>query len=168
VRRGCIAGCLQPNSTQRYTLQGDPPPGEPVYPLTVGPSRHPYLSRDVKRRRRRIVSQTISSEEYTAVVDMQRESYLSEGDIPPKLARHGCGKPAEDVMLMPSYQGVKLTPGPHIVRFEYSVSPLRDTCYSWRSYPSSAFCYSTGAARLFAWMEQKAPGRWHAGCSTMM
>jgi len=65
---------------------------------------------------------------------------------------------------MPSYQGVKLTPGPHIVRFEYSVSPLRGYLLLVRSLPSLSLLLSTGAGGSVRWMEQKAPDAGHAGC----
>lgn len=143
-------------------LEGDPPPGEPVYPLTAAPGVITSLNATASTPPGQIISQTISSEEYTAVVDMQRESYLLL-----KVTYHPSwhvtvdGQPADDVMLMPSYQGVKLTPGPHIVRFEYNVSPLRGYLLLVALFTILTLLLLHWRRRaVFAWMEQKAPGRW--------
>lgn len=143
-------------------LEGDPPPGEPVYPLTAAPSVITSLDATATAAPGRVVSLAITSDEYSAVVDMQRESYLLL-----KVTYHPSwhvtvdGKPADDVMLMPSYQGVKLTPGPHIVRFEYSVAPLRGylLIVALLTIVSLAILHWRRRA-LFAWMEEQAPAWW--------
>ncbi len=156
------SGLPQAKQHPAVYLEGSPPPGEPVHSLTAVPSVVTTLDSTAKATPGRLISQTISPDEYTAVVDMQRESYLLL-----KVTYHPSwhvtvdGQPADDVMLMPSYQGVKLAPGPHIIRFEYTVSPIRGYLLLVALLTILSLLLVHWRRRaLFAWMEQKAPGRW--------
>lgn len=73
-----------------------------------------------------IVSETVESNAYAAQVQVERESMLMlKATYHPNWRATVDGVEARTVMLMPSYIGVKVTPGAHQVRFEYQAGPLR-------------------------------------------
>jgi hypothetical protein len=76
--------------------------------------------------RGRVVSEKVESNAYLAEVEVERESTLMlKVTYHPNWQASLDGVPAEAVMVMPSYVGVKVAPGAHHVRLEYRPRPLR-------------------------------------------
>jgi hypothetical protein len=75
----------------------------------------------VEPSRGRVLSQRVESNSYSAEVEVARESFLMlKATFHPNWHATVDGEPAKPVMLMPSYVGVKVTPGTHLVGFTYS------------------------------------------------
>ncbi len=107
-------------------LTGHAPAGSSEYPLATAPDVIPRLQSAPGPARGRIVSQTVGDNDYTSVVQVERDSYLLlKVTYHPGWRAYVDGDRADTVMLMPSYEGVRLGPGSHLVRFEYKPPPLR-------------------------------------------
>jgi hypothetical protein len=107
-------------------LAGGAPDVAPVYPLTAAEQVISGLHLTPGPSRGTIVSQTTGEDSYTAVVKVERESYLAlKITYHPNWHAYVDGEEADTVMLMPSFEAVKLTPGAHLVRFEYRPPALR-------------------------------------------
>jgi hypothetical protein len=76
--------------------------------------------------RGRIVAESIEGDAYSAGVEVERDSFLMlKATYHPNWRAFVDGHRVETVMLMPSYVGVKVSPGRHHVRLEYRPGPLR-------------------------------------------
>jgi hypothetical protein len=101
-------------------LEGTPEGYERIYPLSLAGEVIPLEPFSLEESRGRVVSQRIESNAYTAQVEVERESFLMlKATYHPNWRATVDGEPADAVMLMPSYVGVKVAPGTHLVRFEY-------------------------------------------------
>jgi hypothetical protein len=67
-----------------------------------------------------VVSERVEENTYVGEVEVQRPSMLMlKETFHPGWHATIDGRPVDPVMLMPSYVGVPVTPGRHLVRFEY-------------------------------------------------
>lgn len=97
-----------------------------LLPLSQARDVIPLVSFPPEPSRGHVISETVESNAYLAEVEVERESMLMfKATYHPNW--HACvdGVEADTVMLMPSYVGVKVSPGVHHVRFEYRPRPLR-------------------------------------------
>jgi hypothetical protein len=97
-----------------------------VLPLSEAEAVIPLMAAPANSLRGRIVSEGIEAEAYSAEVEVERDSVLMlKATYHPNWRATVDGAPAETLMLMPSYVGVRLAPGRHQVRLAYGPGPLR-------------------------------------------
>jgi hypothetical protein len=100
--------------------------GLPRLPLSQASTILPQISLPSESLRGRILSETAASSTYAAEVEVERDSMLLlKATYHPGWHATVDGTQAEVVMVMPSYVGVRVTPGRHQVRLEYRSPPLR-------------------------------------------
>lgn len=97
-----------------------------LYPLSQATQIISHIRAAPATDRGRILSEAVESNAYQAEVQVTRESLLMlKVTYHPNWHAYVDGAQVSTVMLMPSYVGVKITPGTHSVRFEYQPGPLR-------------------------------------------
>jgi hypothetical protein len=102
------------------SLQGTAGGTERIYALSQAGEVIPLEPFPLEPLRGRVLSQSVESNGYAAQVEVERESFLMlKATYHPNWRSTVDGEPADTVMLMPSYMGVKVVPGTHLVRFEY-------------------------------------------------
>ncbi len=101
---------------------GAAPLGYPkLYPLDEAAAEIPLMQPSPGAERGQILSQAVGSNWFQADALIQRDCWLMlKVTYHPGWRAYVDGAPAETVMLMPSYVGVRLAPGQHTVRLEYS------------------------------------------------
>jgi hypothetical protein len=104
----------------QVSLQGAPEGEGPAFPLPEAESEVFALLVPPGPPRRRLISESVGSNRYAAVVDVARDTYLLlKATYHPGWRATVDGQAAETVMLMPSYVGVVVAPGVHRVAFRY-------------------------------------------------
>jgi uncharacterized membrane protein len=99
---------------------------EQLYSLSEATSAIVDVSSPPESSRGRVISETVEENTYSAKVEVERESMLVlKATYHPNWHAYVDGAEADTVMLMPSYVGLKLTPGSHAVRLEYRPRPVR-------------------------------------------
>ncbi len=92
-----------------------------LYPLEEAPAEIPLLTVTSNDYRGEVLREEVGSNWYEAEVEVVRESWLMlKVTYHPGWRAYVNGERAETVMLMPSYVGVRLSPGQHTVRLVYS------------------------------------------------
>jgi len=91
-----------------------------VFPLSQAKDLIPLASFPVEPPRGQVLTEVVSNNSYMAQLDVGRESYvLLKVTYHPNWHVTVDGVESTSVMLMPSYIGVQVEPGNHLVLFEY-------------------------------------------------
>jgi hypothetical protein len=99
---------------------------ERTFPLSQAAEAIPLVVFPAELPRGRLLSQTVGSNAYQAEVEVERESsLLLKVTYHPGWQATVDGRPAETVMLMPGFVGLRLAPGSHQVRLECRPRPWR-------------------------------------------
>jgi hypothetical protein len=107
-------------------LQGAPGDDQQTFPLSQASDVIPLTSFPEEPPRGRVLSESLERDAYLAGVEVERESVLMlKVTYHPNWRATVDGVETDTLMLMPSYVGVRLTPGAHHVRLAYQPRPLR-------------------------------------------
>ena len=107
-------------------LKGETGDYEQLFSLSQAEVVIPLESFPLEPSRGRVISEAIGSNVYQAGVEVERESMLMlKATYHPNWHAIVDGVEADTVMIMPSYIGVRVSPGVHQIRLEYQPRPLR-------------------------------------------
>ncbi len=124
VSQGLTSVALAADQHPRISFEGDAGPGAlSLAGASEALARGQFAS---GAPRGAITSERIDNNSYVANVNVSRPTYLMlKETYVPGWHAYIDGREAPTVMLMPSYFGVPVTPGPHSVRFEYRADRYR-------------------------------------------
>lgn len=96
------------------------------FPLSLSEGLIPGSFLPAEPSRGELITEMVESNSYRAAVRVERESMLMlKVTYHPNWRAYVNGLETQTVMLIPSYTGVSLPPGNHLVRFEYRPQALR-------------------------------------------
>ncbi len=125
VSNWLTSGLVAAGEHPRVSFEGDA--GAGALPLPDAPSAFAQTAAQNGTTRGTVLAEQVDGNVYDAKVQVQRASYVMlKETYHPNWHAYIDGREAPAVMLMPSYVAVKVTPGPHNIRFEY-----RSQHYRW-------------------------------------
>jgi uncharacterized membrane protein len=134
--------------------------GRRTFSLSQAEDVIPHIAPEPGIARGRIVSETVETNGYLARIEVQRDSLLMlKATYHPNWRAYVDGVATSTVMLMPSYVGVEVSPGVHLVRLAYRPRALRGylSAVGLLTYPLIALA-THKRERLSKWLQSARPG----------